>query len=230
MIVDCNNFRYFKDSEVNVLFSGSILISNAITRDKMEAERKNALESAIHASQAKGDFLTNMSHEIRTPMNAIIGMTTVGKATESEERKDYAFNKIEEASTHLLGVINDILDISKIEAGKLELSYITFDFEKMLQRVVNVSMFPVEEKCIKFGVYLDENIPVRLIGDDQHLSQVITNLLSNAVKFTPERGEIRLGAYLENETEDDVILRVMVTDTGIGISEEQQTRLFTSFE
>jgi CheY-like chemotaxis protein len=210
MILDCKNSRYFEDSVVNVLFSGSILLSNAITRNKMEAERNEALESAIKASQAKGDFLSNMSHEIRTPMNAIIGMTSVGKATENEERKDYAFNKI--------------------EAGKLELSYVSFDFEKMLKRVVNVVMFPVEEKRIKFGVYIDENIPRKLIGDDQHFSQVITNLLSNAVKFTPEQGEIRLGAYLENETEDDIVLRVMVTDTGVGISEEQQSRLFTSFE
>jgi signal transduction histidine kinase len=159
----------------------------------------NAKKTAEDASRTKSDFLSNMSHEIRTPMNAIIGMTAIGKSAAAMERKDYAFEKIETASTHLLGVINDILDMSKIEAGKLELSFADFDFEKILQKVVNVINFRVDEKQQKLTVYIDKKIPRALTGDDQRLAQVVTNLLSNAVKFTPDEGEIRLDTKLLKE-------------------------------
>jgi signal transduction histidine kinase/DNA-binding response OmpR family regulator len=206
-------------------------------------------ETAENASRAKGDFLSNMSHEMRTPMNAIIGMTSIAKTAASVERKDYCLAKIEEASTHLLGVINDILDMSKIEANKLELSFADFNFEKMLQKVAGVITFRVEEKNQSFQVHIDKNIPRVLLGDDQRLAQVIANLLSNAVKFTPEGGSITLDAALVSEIghehdgsrsaadtaardgEDlrEYELRITVTDTGIGISPEQQSRLFSSF-
>ena len=189
-----------------------------------------AQKMAEHASMAKSEFLFNMSHEIRTPMNAIIGMTTIGKAAGDPAKKDYAFNKIEGASTHLLGVINDILDMSKIEAGKLELFSEEFSFEKMLQRVVNVVNFRIEEKRQRFDVHIDGKIPEMLVGDDQHLSQVITNLLSNAVKFTPEDGVIRLSAQHEGEDGDLVNLCIRVSDSGIGLSAEQQARLFQPFQ
>jgi signal transduction histidine kinase/CheY-like chemotaxis protein len=190
----------------------------------------DARKRAEAASAAKADFLSNMSHEIRTPMNAIIGMTSIGHAASDIERKNYAFGKIEAASSHLLGVINDILDMSKIEANKLELSYEEFDFEKMLQKVVNVVNFRVEEKRQSFTVHIDRHIPQILIGDDQRLAQVIANLLSNAVKFTPEHGSVKLRATLESEDETACTVRVEVQDSGIGISEEQQSRLFGSFQ
>jgi signal transduction histidine kinase/DNA-binding response OmpR family regulator len=190
----------------------------------------NAQKAAEDASRTKSDFLSNMSHEMRTPMNAIIGMTAIGKSVDAIERKDYAFEKIETASTHLLGVINDILDMSKIEAGRLELSFSDFDFEKILQKAVNVINFRVDEKHQKLAVYIDKKIPQVLIGDDQRLAQVITNLLSNAVKFTPEGGEIRLDAQLGSEENGLCAIQIKVADTGIGISEEQQARLFTSFQ
>jgi signal transduction histidine kinase/DNA-binding response OmpR family regulator len=189
-----------------------------------------ANKKAEKASKHKGYFLANMSHEMRTPMNAIIGMTAIGKAASDMERKDYAFTKIENASTHLLGVINDILDISKIEANKFDLSPDTFNFEKMLQKVVDVVNFRVDEKQQNFTVHVDRDIPHILVGDDQRLAQVITNLLSNAVKFTPEQGSIILEAHLLKEENGLCTLQIDVTDTGIGISEEQQSRLFTSFE
>jgi PAS domain S-box-containing protein len=197
---------------------------------RFEQERADALEQAKRASKAKSDFLANMSHEMRTPMNAIIGMTAIAKASNEIERKDYCLNKIEDASKHLLGVINDILDMSKIEANKFELSPIRFNFEKMLQRAVNVVNFRVDEKGQDLTVHVDRNIPIALIGDDQRLTQVIANLLSNAVKFTPERGAVRLNAFLEKEEEDLCTIRIEVSDNGIGISPEQQIRLFTSFE
>jgi len=182
------------------------------------------------ASRAKSEFLANMSHEMRTPMNAIIGMSAIGKMSESIERKDDAFTKIEGASQHLLGVINDILDMSKIEADKLELSEVSFEFEKTLQNAVNVINFRVEERRQKLYVNIDKNIPDILVGDDQRFVQVVTNLLSNAVKFTPEEGSIRLDSLLLSEKGGECRLQISVTDSGIGMSEEQTARLFRSFE
>ncbi|MCL2127360.1 MAG: ATP-binding protein, partial [Treponema sp.] len=227
---DCHRERVFSDNEVSILQSGCLIIATALQRNEITLDLRSALEKARAASVAKTNFLSNMSHEIRTPMNAIIGMTTIGKSAPNLAKKDYAFEKIEGASSHLLGVINDILEMSKIEAGKFEISMIEFSFEKMLQKVVNVINFRVDEKRQNFTVYLDHDIPQILIGDDQRLTQVITNLLSNAVKFTPEEGTIHLGAHLVGEENGLYTLKILVTDTGIGISGEQQTRLFTSFE
>jgi CheY-like chemotaxis protein len=163
-------------------------------------------------------------------MNAIIGMVTIGKTAKDADRKDYCLTKIQDASKHLLGVINDILDMSKIEANKFELSYTEFNFEKMLQNVVNVMSFRVDEKMQKFKVYYDESIPPLLVGDDQRITQVITNLLGNAIKFTPEEGSISLNARLAGLKDDFYTVLVSVTDTGIGITDEQKVNLFRSFQ
>jgi signal transduction histidine kinase len=199
-----------------------------MTQAQREAER--ARELAEQSTRAKSEFLSRMSHEMRTPMNAIIGMTMIAKASHDMERREYCLDKIGEASTHLLGVINDILDMSKIEANKFELSLDAFNFEKMLQRVVDVINFRVEEKKQNLLVRLDENIPKNIVSDEQRLAQVLTNLLSNAVKFTPEGGEITLNARRIAEELGICVLEVSVRDSGIGISEEQQKRLFNSFE
>jgi len=194
------------------------------------AELEAALEKAQAANRAKSSFLSNMSHEMRTPMNAIIGMTSIGKSAGDIEKKDYAFEKIENASTHLLGVINDVLDMSKIEAGKFELSCDDFNFEKLLQKTTNVINFRVEEKHQTLTVNTDQRIPLILNGDDQRLAQVITNLLTNAVKFTPENGSIYLGANLLMEENGLCTIQIDVKDSGIGITDEQKSRLFSSFE
>jgi CheY-like chemotaxis protein len=193
-------------------------------------EIEDARSQAEHASLVKSRFLSNMSHEIRTPMNAIIGMTKLAKDSANTERKNYCLDKIEDASNHLLGVINDILDMSKIEAGKLELSPVSFNFEKLLQRVVNVVNYKMNERRQRFKVNLDPAIPPVIISDDQRLAQVITNLLGNAVKFTPERGSITLDTRLLREEDGVCTIQIRVSDTGIGISAEQQARLFTSFQ
>ena len=189
-----------------------------------------ALEAAEQASQAKSTFLANMSHEIRTPMNAIIGMTSIGKTHADSEKLMQCFTKIEAASTHLLGVINDILDISKIESGKFELSPVVFKFENMLQQVVTVNHFRMDDKKQTLMIHFDGSIPKTLFGDEQRLAQVITNLLSNAVKFTPKNGSISINTSLLKEENDICTIKVSVTDTGIGISPEQQSRLFKSFQ
>jgi signal transduction histidine kinase/CheY-like chemotaxis protein len=191
--------------------------------------REKALQSEA-ADIAKGAFLSHMSHEMRTPMNAIIGMTAIAKMTDDPQKKDHCIEKIEEASSHLLGVINDILDLSKIEANKLELLPTEFDLEKMLQRTVGIVNFQADDKKQNLTVHIGGNVPLLLSGDEQRLAQVITNLLSNSVKFTPEGGFISLRVDLIDENDDDCTLRFSVTDTGIGISEEQQSRLFLSFE
>jgi signal transduction histidine kinase/DNA-binding response OmpR family regulator len=187
-------------------------------------------EAAEAASRAKSEFLSNMSHEMRTPLNAVIGMTAIAENTPDIDRKDYCLRKIKDASTHLLGVINDILDISKIESGKFDLAYAEFNVEKMLQKVVNVVNFRVDEKHLNFTVLIDDNMPRVLVGDEQRLAQVLANLLSNAVKFTPARGAVRLSARLLREENSVCVLQMDVKDTGIGIGKEQQTRLFSAFQ
>jgi signal transduction histidine kinase/CheY-like chemotaxis protein len=231
--------RYF------LLLSGAIFLvfgilaaffsASAIERPFQQIEEQNASLAALkeiaeEASRAKSDFLANMSHEMRTPMNAVIGMTSIAKTSSDLEKKDYCLQKIEDASTHLLGVINDILDMSKIEANKFELSSERFNFEKMLQKAAAILNFRVEEKRLRFTVQIDHNIPPELIGDDQRITQVVTNLLSNAVKFTPQEGKIRMEAKFLGEEDGLCTVRVSVADTGIGISAEQQSRLFTSFQ
>ena len=191
--------------------------------------RYRLLDEVTAASKAKSEFLANMSHEIRTPLNAVIGMTTIGLSADNAEKKNYSLVKINDASKHLLGIINDILDMSKIEAGKFELSELEFDFEKMLAQVVNINSYRMEEKKHKFAIYIDRAIPQMIIGDDQRLIQVITNLLGNATKFTPERGSIKIHTYLLNEVNSICTIKIAVTDTGIGISTEQQKELFGAF-
>jgi len=237
LLEDRRNERFFDEDCVDLMRSAAFLCANIVMRTEMERKLSNtnallkvALRKATEASKAKGEFLSNMSHEMRTPLNAITGMTAIGKKAKEPERKDYAFSKIQDASTHLLGVINDVLDMSKIEANMLELSPIEFNFEKMLQKIVAVLNFRIDERGQKFTVRIDSAIPKTLIADDQRLSQVVTNLLSNAIKFTPEDGAISLDARYIGEKDDICTIQISVSDTGIGISAEQQKHLFHSFQ
>jgi signal transduction histidine kinase/CheY-like chemotaxis protein len=203
---------------------GSIILFKDITQSKLLIEATRA------ASQAKGDFLSHMSHEIRTPLNAIIGMINIGIHTEDIDKKNYCFERADSASKHLLNLINDVLDMSKIEAEKFELSYETFAFERLIANVTSVANVRAEEKQLTFTVNLDESVPAYIESDELRLSQVITNLLTNAIKFTPEKGTVILSIKeWERLGEDELILQFEVADSGIGISKEQQDRLFTSF-
>jgi signal transduction histidine kinase len=222
--------RTWTENEKNFVAMTASTIAGIIMRDVYTVKLKEALHKATEASKAKGEFLSNMSHEMRTPLNAITGMTAIGKNATSLERKDYALGKIQDASTHLLGLINDILDMSKIEANMLKLSTVEFSFEKILKRVIELVNFRIDEKRQKFTVLIDNAIPDSLLGDDQRLVQVIINLLGNAAKFTPEEGSITLNARFEGEAHGMCTIRVSVSDTGIGISPEQQAHLFRSFQ
>jgi len=218
-----------------LLFSVLVLLFILFQRSRYDKKwletlvEKRTIE-LVSANRAKSSFLSNMSHEMRTPLNAITGMTVIGRKAKDIERKDYALDRISDASTHLLGVINDVLDMSKIEANMLELSPVEFNFEKMLQKVVSVVNIRVNEKRQKLTVRLDNAIPRTVIADDQRLTQVVVNLLSNAVKFTPEEGSITLNASLIGEENGICTIQITVSDTGIGISEEQQKKLFNSFQ
>ena len=217
---------YDENGQVSGVVGSTDDITDSI---KLQKELEKTAEEAQNASRAKSNFLSNMSHEMRTPMNAIIGMTAIGKSAANLTKKDYAFEKIQGASSHLLGVINDILDMSKIEASRFELSNTEFNFEKTLQKVINVISYRVDEKKQRFDCSIDKKIPQWIIGDDHRLAQVIANLLSNAVKFTPEGGKISLGARLIEKDGKRCTIEVFVRDTGIGITPMQQNRLFSSF-
>jgi CheY-like chemotaxis protein/nitrogen-specific signal transduction histidine kinase len=198
-------------------------------------ERTAALEvqtkAAEAATKAKSDFLSNMSHEIRTPLNAIIGMTEIAERAADISQMRSCNTRIKDASRYLLGLVTDILDMSKIEAGKMELYPQPFSFSAILEQVKELFLPRCKSKNIDFTLVHD-NIPAFINGDGQRLLQVLTNLLSNAVKFTPENGRIDFTVRQIGETGGDgaVTLEFTVRDTGIGMSGEQQEKLFQAFQ
>ncbi|GHS90762.1 hypothetical protein FACS1894107_02680 [Planctomycetales bacterium] len=204
----------------------------AIAHDQTELAERN-MGLAYEASLAKSRFLSNMSHEIRTPMNVIIGMTKLAQgAQETVKRNDFLM-KIEAAAKHLLGVINDILDMSKIEAGRFELAPAPFKFSKMLQMVVMLIDPLSEVKRQNLTTNIAPDFPDVLLGDEQRLAQILVNLLSNAVKFTPKAGNIGvattlLGTY-DSGADKVCELEFRVSDDGIGLTEAEQKKLFTPF-
>ena len=199
--------------------------NRALAREILKAK-----EQAERSNSAKSEFLSRMSHEMRTPLNAIIGMTAIAQSSSEPEKKEYCLERIGNASAHLLGVINDILDMSKIEANKFELSSTEFVFAKMLARICDVVSFKVFEKSQELQANIGSGVPFSVVADEQRLGQVIANLLSNAIKFTPENGVIELNATLVSSDGAECIIAIEVKDTGIGISPEDQDRLFKAFE
>jgi len=204
------------------------IIQDITARRVLEDEMKRAQDLAEEASRMKSDFLANMSHEIRTPMNAIIGMTHLALTTELTARQRDYLTKIRVSGTHLLNVINDILDISKIEAGRLDIEHIEFELEATLATAVNLIGEKAAEKGLELILDVAADVPVNLVGDPVRLAQVLINYANNAIKFT-EQGEISIAVRLREHTDDSVLLWLAVRDTGIGISDEQRARLFTAF-
>jgi PAS domain S-box-containing protein len=207
-----------------------IIAQDITEKRQLEQDLIAAKEQAEQSSRAKSTFLARMSHEMRTPLNAIIGMTTIARSSGEMGKMEYCLSKIDEASVHLLGVINDILDMSKIEAGKFELSSASFNLEQMIRRTAGVMAFKIDEKKQKFVIDLDGGLPEYIISDEQRLVQVLTNLLANAVKFTPSEGTISLSVKKLAEQDNSCTIRMEVADTGIGIAPEQRKKLFSLFE
>ena len=208
---------------------GVLGVAREITeRKELERTLQQARVAAEAAAEAKGSFLANMSHEIRTPMNAIIGLTELALRTTLTPRQQDYLGKVHVAANSLLGILNDILDLSKIESGKLNLERTVFNLDDVLDGVATVLAVQVEERGLELLFSRKPDVPTRLVGDPLRLSQVLTNLTSNARKFT-EQGDIVVSTELVSLQGDDVTLRFAVRDSGIGMTAEQMARLFQPF-
>jgi PAS domain S-box-containing protein len=200
-----------------------------VTEERREAwEREHAREAADAGSRAKSAFLANMSHEIRTPMNAILGMTHLALESDSRAKQREYLSRIQVAGAGLLDVINDILDVSKIEAGKLELELAPFELDRMIDNVATVIAVRAAERKLELVLAVDPALPEVLIGDRARLTQVLLNLAGNAVKFT-EHGEVVIQLDLRTQPDGRAELRCAVRDSGVGMSQEQLARLFEPF-
>ena len=223
-IDDCRRERMFAEDEISILRSVSLMIINALIRNEMMLN----LETA---NKAKSDFLAKMSHEMRTPLNAIIGLSALALEDEAVKKETRLnIEMVSNAGELLLSTVNDILDISKIEAGKLELAPVKYDVPSLLNDTVTQSIMHIGEKPVKFVLDIDDTLPAQLFGDDLRIKQLLNNLLSNAFKYTME-GTVELGVRCERDKgdADTVWLTAWIKDTGIGIKPENIRTLFDEF-
>ena len=231
---DCEHERILTYDEIDILRSVSLMMVTLINRHALIEKRTQELarlkESAEEANKAKSFFLASMSHEIRTPMNSILGATEIMMQSESlsEEMSEW-LGRIYNSGNLLLGIINDILDLSKIEAGKLHITHTSYQIASVINDTVLLNILRGEGKPIEFDLRVSSELPAVLIGDELRIKQILNNLLSNAFKFTDE-GKITLIVDFEQTTKDDSIVLVMtIKDTGYGMSVEQTDKLFEEY-
>ncbi|WP_333118220.1 PAS domain-containing hybrid sensor histidine kinase/response regulator [Microcoleus sp. S11D4] len=246
----CGGPRAWTDSEVDLLGRLSVQLAIAIQQSTLFEQAQQAREAALEASRMKSLFLANMSHEIRTPMNGVMGMTDLLLKTNlTPEQLDFV-QTLKLSSQNLLSIINDILDLSKLEAGEMRLETIEFDLSICLDEVLDLLATPAQEKGIELVALIDSDVPQKIRGDAARLRQILTNLINNAIKFT-EVGEVVIEVStgrppglvaasaarqkLENMqplklgSDRSLFLLFKITDTGIGITTEDQIKLFQSF-
>jgi two-component system sensor histidine kinase/response regulator len=198
-------------------------------RKQIQLDLEKAKREADEANEFKSSFMARMSHEIRTPLNAITGMSYLLKKTEISLTQSMYIDRITQAANNMLSIINDILDFSKIEAGKVELEITSFSMDQVIQDVVNIISYKIEEQGIGFRLSKDPLVPNWFFGDSKRIQQVLLNVLNNAAKFTTA-GEVSLDVRLMAKENDKYHISFTIKDTGIGMSEEQVNRLFTPFE
>ena len=228
---ECKYERNWTESEFSTLSAFSTSIGKTIERDLIEKTLETSRQNAETANMLKSQFLANMSHEIRTPMHAILGYTSLLKdIVESDESLNY-LNAIQKSGNMLMNLINDILDLSKIESGKLELQTGYVDIRELFNDIKEIFSLKIENKNIKIYMHIDPKIPKTVLMDEVRIRQILFNLVGNAVKFTDE-GLITVSAYVSNFNEKDNLLSLTfkVQDTGIGIPEDQQSSIFNPFK
>lgn len=212
------------DDELTLLRTVAVLFGQILHSHEFQRALRQAKIQAENQARIKSEFLANMSHEIRTPLNAVLGLAKIGDRESAGRRVQEHFRRILDAGQHLLGLVNDILDYSKMEAGKLKLEDTWFVLGEVVDRAVDFVAAKAYEKGLMLMVHEQASLPVQIRGDAMRLTQVLANLLSNAVKFT-EHGKVELSLVREQRN-----LRIIVRDTGIGMSDEQVSRLFKAFE
>jgi len=225
---DCRNERTFSLKEMNILTSAGLMMTTAVNRNMQNLkirEADNIAETAKVSSKAKSDFLARMSHEIRTPLNAILGIAEIQLHDETlPQVTKEALERIYNSGDMLLGIINDILDLSKIEAGMLSLNVSEYNIASLINDTVQLNIMRFESKPVVFKLIIDENTPLRLIGDELRIKQVLNNLLSNAFKYTDE-GFVSFSVSCIHENNKNVKIIFRISDTGQGMSPEQINKL-----
>ncbi len=204
-------------------------VQNITERVKVEEELRLAKNKAEQATKAKSNFLATMSHEIRTPLNAVLGMANLLKITElTDKQKDFV-RTIESSGDALLSVINDVLDFSRIESGRMSFEQKWFDVNKLLEDALQVVAINADRKNLRLFYSLGEEVPNQICGDENRIKQALINFLNNAVKFS-EKGHVSINVGAVGNKEDKIVLRFSVSDTGIGISEENRKLVFQAFQ